>query len=165
MDNDLQLEMVKFREVLNTNLYGVLSFIQAAQVLDWDTKIVGISSTSTIVPNCKNLGYLVSKLSINNIFKLLSMVDKNRCYKIVILGPTNTNLNHALPPQHGLQKKIFDFLSLSSAEAATRLVNFIDSNARVSYPTHLTRIFYSFLKVLLIIKPGFYYKPYNQRGK
>lgn len=112
IDNSQQLEINQFKEVLNTNLYGNLNFIHAAQMLGWSATIVGISSTSTIVSNTNNLGYLVSKVSINNIFKYLSMVDKKRCYKVVILGPVVTNLNHALPSQLGLQKIIFDFLSL-----------------------------------------------------
>lgn len=163
IDNNAQLEMDKFKDVFDTNLYGVLNFIRSAQKLEWEAKIVGISSTSTIVPNHQNLGYYISKVSINKIFKLLTLVDKKRIYKVVILGPTDTNLNHLLPTQQGLQKIIFDFLTLSTKEAAGRATLFIDSKARVLYPTFKTTIFYFILKALLICMPRLYYKPHQKK--
>jgi NAD(P)-dependent dehydrogenase (short-subunit alcohol dehydrogenase family) len=162
-DNDPALDMNTFKEVFNINLYGTLSFVRAAQTLNWAATLVGISSTTTIVPNSKNLGYLVSKSSIRDLFKLLSKVDTKRRYKVVILGPVTTNLNSTLPPQQGLQKKVFAALSISPAKAAERCIRFIESTARISYPPLETCLFYSALKVAVLVKPSFYYKPYRNK--
>jgi NAD(P)-dependent dehydrogenase (short-subunit alcohol dehydrogenase family) len=157
-ENDLNLEV--FNEVMQTNLYGVLTFVESIQKLSLkNRKLVVISSTSTLVPNSKSLGYYASKLVLDRMFRLFAKTDKENCYQIVVLGPVETNLNRTLSEQTGIQKKIFSFLSETSEGAALRCSKFIKTSALVLPPPISTRIFYLLLRVLLIFLPGFYYKP------
>jgi NAD(P)-dependent dehydrogenase (short-subunit alcohol dehydrogenase family) len=159
IDNDQYLNTEVMRDVLETNLFGTLCFVENIQRLRWHGKtIVAISSTSTIVPNSKNMGYYVSKLSLNKLFALFSLSDPANEYKVVVLGPVETRLNRQLPALEGLQAKIFDWLSQSPARAASRCIAFIDSSRRVLLAPMMTQAFYMALKVAVSVFPGFYYK-------
>lgn len=165
VDNADKLDLSVFNKVLSIDLNGVLTFVQAIQALGWKGKsIVGISSTSTLVPNSKNLAYYVSKLSMNKLFKIFSRCDQANSYKVVILGPVHTLLNRNLPAPEGIQAKIFNFLSQQPEEAAARCARFAESSCRVQFPPLPTLAFYALLRALLIVKPGFYYKPYQVKG-
>nr|MDH4467805.1 SDR family NAD(P)-dependent oxidoreductase [Bacteriovoracaceae bacterium] len=118
IDNIEHLDVNQFKKVLETNLYGSLNFIQGLQLKKIkNVTVLTISSTSILVPNSASLGYYISKFAIINLCRLLQFCDRDNSYKTVVLGPTNTNLNKSLPPMEGLQAKIFNYLSLTSASA------------------------------------------------
>jgi 3-oxoacyl-[acyl-carrier protein] reductase len=158
VDYDSRFDFGRFKSVLDVNLAGVLTFVHCIHRMDKPTTIVGISSTSTIVPNSSNLGYYVSKLSLNALFRLFAMSDRKNRYKVVMLGPVHTLLNRNLPAQTGVQKSIFEFLSLEPASAARRCARFVESRSRVLHPPLLTAAFYWALKVALVFVPSLYYR-------
>lgn len=162
MDHEGRLDLACFRKVMRTNLAGTLTFVEAIQKNHLQGRtIVGVSSTSVIVPNSRNLGYYISKLAIRDVFRLLSRTDRANAYKVLVLGPIHTALNRNLPRPEGLQGRIFDFLSEDPADEAVRCAKFISSPKRVLHPPFKTRVFYFLLKTLLKVYPGFYYQPYR----
>jgi short-subunit dehydrogenase len=159
VDNESHFDFGEFKRVWEVNLSGVLTFIDCVQRRGVKgTTIVGISSTSTIVPNSRNLGYYASKLSIRALFRLFSLSDRANRYKVVVLGPVHTMLNRNLPKPSGLQGVIFDRLSLQPGDAARRCAKFIGSRRRVLYPPALTSAFYAALRAMLIFVPSLYYR-------
>jgi len=159
VDYDTRFDFDRFKQVWDINLGGMLTFIHCIHRMSKKpTTIVGISSTSTIVPNSSNLGYYASKLSLNALFRLFAMTDRTNRYKVVVLGPVHTLLNRNLPKATGMQKTIFDFLSLEPSSAARRCARFIESRSRVLKPTLLTAAFYFALRIVLIFVPSLYYR-------
>ena len=165
VDNAAGIKIDVFRKVFDINLYGVLNFIHAFQSLSLKkAAVLAISSSSTIVPNSNHLGYYVSKISLNGVFKLLNRADPDNDYKLVLLGPTLTNLNRSAPEMKGIQKAIFYSLSLEAEEVALKIRRFAKTSELILHPSWRARIFYNLLSFTLKIFPGMYYKPYQKTG-
>lgn len=165
VDNAAGINIDVFRRVLDINLYGVLNFVQAFQSLSLKkAAVLAISSSSTIVPNSNHVGYYISKMSLNGIFKLLNRADPENNYKLVLLGPTVTNLNRSAPEMRGIQKFIFSALSLEAEEVALKIKQFTKASASILHPSWRARVFYNLLSLVLKFLPGIYYKPYQKAG-
>jgi NAD(P)-dependent dehydrogenase (short-subunit alcohol dehydrogenase family) len=165
IDNLAFLSLPRFEQVLQVNLLGTLTFVGAIQKLGWrGKKVVAISSTSTIVPNAKSLGYYISKLSLEHLFPLFTRLDAENDYRTVLLGPMESRLNRDLEPLTGLQSKVFAALTETSDQVAVRCAKFVDSRSRRLKPPLKTRAFYFLLKWVVFFWPTFYYKPYPARA-
>ena len=160
VDFEKTLDIEKFKLVLDTNLYGALSFVSAAQNLGLSKKrFAFISTTSVYVPNKGCLGYYVSKLALTKIRKLLQFGDTSNAYQVVILGPTLTNLNRNLPPLQGFAGKLFQALSQTPRYEAERILDFCSSQRKTLRPPLKTYLFYMLLRAVVFVFPGIYYKP------
>lgn len=156
-DNYEGLDFDTFREVMSTNLYGVLSFAGALHDLGLKGKtLAAISSTSNIVPNPAHIGYYLSKAGLHESFKLLRRRDTHNEYKTVVLGPVHTNIMAGYPGPQGAQKKIFDALAVSSEQTAEAVAHFFEGKRfTLLYPLKAWA-FYEAVKLLLSVFPNLY---------
>ena len=97
IDNDETFDLALYREVIETNLFGVLNFVgpltrvPAAGV---DRHVVAISSVVTLAGNPYGLGYQTSKQALTTCFDVWSQMyaGTDLVFKQVILGPVATSI-------------------------------------------------------------------------
>jgi uncharacterized oxidoreductase len=97
LDNDEAFDLPLYREVIDTNLFGVLNFIApltevpAANV---ERHVLAISSMVTYAGNPYGLGYQTSKQALTTCFDVWSNMYKGTdlVFKQVILGPVQTSI-------------------------------------------------------------------------
>lgn len=96
MDNDETFDLPLYREVLETNLYGVLNFIGPLTALppSGERHVVAISSMVTYAGNPYGLGYQTSKQALTRCFDVWSSMYEGTdlVFKQVILGPVQTSM-------------------------------------------------------------------------
>jgi len=97
VDNDESFQLATYREVIDTNLYGVLNFVQALTQLPVDhvrRHLIAISSMASYVGNPYGLGYYTSKKALSACFdvwaKMYSGTDL--IFQQVMLGPVRTEI-------------------------------------------------------------------------
>ncbi len=103
-DNDEAFDLTLYREVMETNLYGVLNFIGPLTRLSptgSPRHIVAISSMVAYAGNPYALGYQVSKRALTSCFDVWSRMytGTDLVFKQVVLGPVPTamtNMDHQL---------------------------------------------------------------------
>jgi NAD(P)-dependent dehydrogenase (short-subunit alcohol dehydrogenase family) len=167
VDHAHALDLIRFDQVMRTNLSGTLTFVSGVQNYRLEgRKVVGISSVATIVPSSKNLGYYVSKLAIRRLFELFSRSDPGNHYQVLLLGPIATRMTRDLSRPAGLAGKIFDYFAERPEDEAIRAAKFISSRGRVLHAPAMTRAFYFLVKIVLSFVPRFYYQPHEpvERG-
>lgn len=156
-DNFDGLDYDTFREVMNTNLFGVLSFAGAIHDLGLRGKtLAAVSSTSNIVPNPAHVGYYLSKSALHESFKLLRRRDPGNRYKSIVLGPVHTNIMAGYPGPQGVQKKIFDTLAVSSEETAEVAARFFAGPGDTLLYPKKAWAFYEMVSFLLTFFPRLY---------
>ena len=159
-DAEAAFALEPFERVMRTNLSGALSFVQGVQRRGLTGRtLVGISSTSTIVPSSSSLGYYISKLALNETFALFRRNDPANDYRIVVLGPTATRLNRNLTPPAGLQGRLFAALTVPAEAEAARIARFVHGVHRKLGPPLKTRLFYGLVRLAVCFVPGLYYRP------
>jgi NAD(P)-dependent dehydrogenase (short-subunit alcohol dehydrogenase family) len=96
LDNDDTFDLSRYREVVETNLYGVLNFIGPLTALPVSAPrhVVAISSMITYVGNPYGLGYQTSKRALTTCFDVWARMYEGTdlVFKQVILGPVRTSM-------------------------------------------------------------------------
>jgi uncharacterized oxidoreductase len=97
LDNDEAFDVPLYRDVIDTNLYGVLNFIGPLTHLPAvhvERHIVAISSMVTYAGNPYGLGYQTSKQALTTCFDVWSNMytGTDLVFKQVILGPVHTSI-------------------------------------------------------------------------
>jgi NAD(P)-dependent dehydrogenase (short-subunit alcohol dehydrogenase family) len=97
MDNDEAFDLPAYREVVETNLYGVLNFVAPLIQLpptEIERHVVAISSMVTYAGNPYALGYQASKRALTTSFDVWSQMyaRTDLVFKQVILGPVPTSI-------------------------------------------------------------------------
>jgi NAD(P)-dependent dehydrogenase (short-subunit alcohol dehydrogenase family) len=97
LDNDEAFDLPLYREVIDTNLFGVLNFIAPltqAPAADVERHVVAISSMVTYAGNPYGLGYQTSKRALTTCFDVWSNMytGTDLVFKQVILGPVETSI-------------------------------------------------------------------------
>ncbi len=156
-DNVGRFDFATFQRVMDVDLMGALTFVGAAADLSLRNRtFVALSSTSNIVPNPGHIGYYLAKKGLYDAFGLLRKTNPDNEYKVAVLGPVHSNIMRDSPPLDGLKKKIFDFLAVSSEEAAAAMVAFAKSRRRaLNYPLAAVA-FYHFVRFVLFFMPTLY---------
>ncbi|HEY5958274.1 MAG TPA: SDR family oxidoreductase [Polyangiaceae bacterium] len=94
IDNDESFELTPYREVLETNLYGVLNFIQPLTRLasGGERHVVAISSMVVYAGNPYAVGYTTSKKALTACFDVWSRMyaGTDLVFQQVMLGPVQT---------------------------------------------------------------------------
>src|SRR5204862_6308826 len=119
LDNDETFDLSLYREVVETNLYGVLNFIAPLTALPASVErhVVAINSMVTYAGNPYGLGYQTSKQALTTCFDVWSRMYKGTdlVFKQVMLGPVRTSI-------YTMDKKLPRWMcrikSLSSASLA-----------------------------------------------
>jgi NAD(P)-dependent dehydrogenase (short-subunit alcohol dehydrogenase family) len=97
LDNDEPFDLSSFREVLDTNLYGVLNFIAPLTRLPpagVPRHLVAVSSMVSLAGNAYALGYQISKQALTTCFDVWSQMyaGTDLVFKQVLLGPVQTSI-------------------------------------------------------------------------
>jgi NAD(P)-dependent dehydrogenase (short-subunit alcohol dehydrogenase family) len=95
IDNDDCFQLASYREVIDTNLYGVLNFVQPlTQLPSGHTQrhLVAISSMANYVGNPYGLGYYTSKKALTACFEVWAKMyaGTDLVFQQVMLGPVRT---------------------------------------------------------------------------
>jgi NAD(P)-dependent dehydrogenase (short-subunit alcohol dehydrogenase family) len=140
IDNDTAFELDSFQAVMDTNLYGVLNFIQPLTRLAagrTPRHVVAVSSMAAYVGNPYGLGYHASKRALTACFDVWSKmyVGTDLVFQQVMLGPVHTpifTMADRLPPWMVRIKALF---SVSSEAAARAVAGFAEGRAKkLFYP-------------------------------
>ncbi len=99
VDNDETFQLSEYREVLDTNLYGVLNFVHALTLLPARhaaRHVVAVSSMANYVGNPYGLGYHTSKRALTACFDAWSRMysGTDLVFQQVMLGPVETAILH-----------------------------------------------------------------------
>lgn len=156
-DNLHHFEYANFSKVMNTNLYGVLTFVSAIQRLGLDSRTIAtISSVTNIIPNPAHVGYHVSKWALKRSFELLAQKDSENSYKTVVLGPVRTKIQSHYPAAVGMQKLVLDRLIVDADESAQACATFFSTSKQTLHYPLASSMFYSFMSGLLLLFPFLY---------
>jgi NAD(P)-dependent dehydrogenase (short-subunit alcohol dehydrogenase family) len=95
VDNDESFQLSPYREVVDTNLYGVLNFVGPLTQLPAGPvprHVIAISSMSNYVGNPYGLGYYTSKKALTACFEVWSKMyaGTDLAFQLVMLGPVRT---------------------------------------------------------------------------
>jgi NAD(P)-dependent dehydrogenase (short-subunit alcohol dehydrogenase family) len=95
VDNDEAFQLSPYREVIDTNLYGVLNFVEPLTQLPAGPvrrHVVAISSMATYAGNPYGLGYYTSKKALTACFEVWSKMyaRTDLVFQQVMLGPVRT---------------------------------------------------------------------------
>jgi len=126
LDNDERFDLPLYREVVETNLYGVLNFIAPLTALPASAErhVVAISSMVTYAGNPYGLGYQTSKRALTTCFDVWSRMYERTdlVFQQVILGPVQTSIYTMEDKLPGWMSRIRR-LSSASLESTVRAVS------------------------------------------
>jgi NAD(P)-dependent dehydrogenase (short-subunit alcohol dehydrogenase family) len=97
LDNDEAFDLSSYREVIDTNLFGVLNFVApltGVPAANIQRHVVAISSMVAYAGNPYGLGYQTSKQALTTCFDVWSNMytGTDLVFKQVILGPVPTSI-------------------------------------------------------------------------
>jgi NAD(P)-dependent dehydrogenase (short-subunit alcohol dehydrogenase family) len=97
IDNDQAFELATYREVIETNLYGALNFVEPLTCLPSSPSprhVIAISSMAAYVGNPYGLGYHTSKRALSACFDVWGKMYEGTdlVFQQVILGPVPTGI-------------------------------------------------------------------------
>jgi dehydrogenase/reductase SDR family member 7B len=128
VDNDQAFQLPLYREVVETNLYGVLNFVQPLTELPSvhvGRHVVAISSMASYVGNPYGLGYYTSKKALTACFEVWANMyaGTDLVFQQVMLGPVRTaiyTMADKFPAWMGWIKNLFSASLDGTVRAVTR---------------------------------------------
>ena len=128
VDNDESFELSSYRAVVDTNLYGVLNFVQPLTRLgpsSGQRHLVAISSMANYIGNPYALGYHTSKRALSSCFEVWSRMyaGTDLVFQRVMLGPAETaiyTMHDRFPPWMVWLKHRFSASLEGTAQAICR---------------------------------------------
>jgi NAD(P)-dependent dehydrogenase (short-subunit alcohol dehydrogenase family) len=129
IDNDESFDLAAFREVLDTNLHGILNFVEPLTRLAPGAAVrhvIAISSMASYVGNPYGLGYQASKRALTRCFDVWSNMYRGTdlAFQQVMLGPVRTtmyNMAQRFPAWMAWGKNAFAVSAEKTARAIARL--------------------------------------------
>ena len=161
LDNDEAFDLPLYREVIDTNLYGVLNFIRpltALPAVRAERHVVAIGSMVTYAGNPYGLGYQTSKQALTTCFDVWSNMYRGTdlVFKQVILGPVHTSIHTMNDNLPGWMLRIRSFSSASLESTVRAISSFARSRRkRMIYPRRALAGFLG-LRLLRWLVPGFF---------
>jgi NAD(P)-dependent dehydrogenase (short-subunit alcohol dehydrogenase family) len=160
LDNDATFDLPLYREVMETNLFGVLNFVGPLTRLSppgVQRHVVAISSMVTYAGNPHGLGYQTSKQALSACFDVWSnMYDgTDLVFKQVVLGPVPTSMYEMRDKLPGWMFRVKDLAS-ASLDSTVRAISEFAATRRKKL-IHPWRAFAVFGAVRLTraLVPGF----------
>jgi NAD(P)-dependent dehydrogenase (short-subunit alcohol dehydrogenase family) len=147
VDNDDTFDLATYREVVETNLYGVLNFIAPLTRLTGPSvarHLVAISSMVTYAANPYGLGYRTSKRALSDCFTIWSRMyaGTDLVFKQVLLGPVRTSMFTMTEQLPGWVERGRAALSASVDGAARAIARFaVDRRPTLIYPARAFPVF------------------------
>lgn len=160
LDNDATFDLPAYREVIETNLYGVLNFIgpltqlPATQV---DRHVVAISSMVSQAGNPYALGYQTSKNALTTCFDVWSQMyaGTDLVFKQVVLGPVRTSIYTMEAALPRWMVRIKGLLSASLSGTVRAISRFARTRKKkLVYPRRASVVF-SAIRFARSVAPGF----------
>jgi len=161
IDNDESFDTSSYRAVLDTNLYGVLNFVQPLTRLGAGTgsrHVVAISSMAKYVGNPYGLGYHTSKQALTTCFAVWSRMyaGSDLVFQRVMLGPVQTaiyTMHERFPAWMVWLKRVFS----GSLEGTARAIfRFADTRKRrLFYPLQAVPLYLG-MWICQSCVPGFF---------
>jgi NAD(P)-dependent dehydrogenase (short-subunit alcohol dehydrogenase family) len=161
VDNDKSFELAPYREVIDTNLYGVLNFVGPLTQLSTgpvECHIVAISSMVNYAGSPYGIGYTTSKKALTACFEVWSRMyaGTNLVFQQVMLGPVPTaiyTLAEDLPAWMGWIKNLFSASPDRTARAISRFA--LTRKKKLFYPLRALPLFRA-VQLGQSLIPGFF---------
>jgi len=140
VDNDEVFELPPYRDVMDTNLFGVLNFIAPLTRLPAagvERHIVAVSSVVTYAGNPYALGYQTSKQALTRCFDVWANMyaGTDLVFKQVILGPVRTSMYTMDDRLPGWILRIKRLASTSLDDAVRAIASFAQNRKKkVTHP-------------------------------
>ncbi len=171
LDNDESFDLSSYKSVIETNLYGVLNFIQPLTHLaagQAPRHLVAISSMANYVGNPYGLGYTTSKQALTTCFEVWSEMysGTDLVFQRVMLGPVQGTaiytMHERLPPWIVRVKQAFS----ASLDGTARVVARFAATRRkqLFYPLRALPL-YLCLWLCQALVPGFFQGRKTLAGK
>lgn len=160
LDNDEALDLPLYREVMETNLYGVLNFVAPliqSPGSGGERHVVAISSLATQAGNPYALGYQTSKKALTACFEVWSdmYARTDLVFKQVLLGPVQTSIYTMDDQLPRWTVRIKAWSSASLNDTVRAVANFAETRrAKLIYPWRAFATFGA-LRVARRVVPGF----------
>lgn len=161
VDNDASFDLDAYRDVIDTNLYGVLHFVAPVSELARGPKthhVIAVSSMAAHVGNPYALGYHTSKLALSGCFRAWSRMyaGTHLVFQQVLLGPVPTgmySMADRLPSWMGWFRDSFSGSLEGSVRAITRFAE--SRRATLVHPWRAVPLFLT-MRVGQALVPGFF---------
>jgi NAD(P)-dependent dehydrogenase (short-subunit alcohol dehydrogenase family) len=161
VDNDESFQLSTYREVIDTNLYGVLNFVEPLTQLPAgpvQRHVVAISSMASYAGNPYGLGYYTSKKTLTACFEVWSKMyaGTDLVFQQVMLGPVRTGIYtmaDKFPAWMGWIKNLFSASLDGTVRAVSRFA--LTRNKKLIYPLRAFPLFGA-MRLGQRFVPGFY---------
>ena len=161
VDNDESFHLSLYREVIDTNLYGVLNFVQPLTQLPacpGERHVVALSSLANYAGNPYGLGYRSSKKAVTACFEVWSKMyaGTDLVFQQVMLGPVPTamfTMADKLPTWMVWIRNRFSASLEGTARAVSRFA--LTRNQKLFYPLPAVPLFFA-LRLGQSLIPGFF---------
>lgn len=170
VDNDETFELARYRSVLETNLFGVLNFVQPLTELktrNAPCHLVAIGSMARYVGNPYGLGYTTSKQALSECFDAWSRMyaGTHLVFQQVMLGPVHTpiyTMASDFPAWMVWLKRVFSGSSPGIARAIARFAR--TSRSRLFHPWQAVPLYLGMWLCRTLI-PGFFRGRKTRNGR
>lgn len=161
VDNDESFQLSLYREVIATNLYGVLNFVGPLTQLPAglvERHVVAISSMANYAGNPYGLGYYTSKKALTACFEVWSKMyaGTDLVFQQVILGPVRTaiyTMADKFPAWMVWIKNLFSASLDGTVRAVSRFA--LTRNKKLIFPAQAL-LLYSAVRLGQCLVPGFF---------
>jgi NAD(P)-dependent dehydrogenase (short-subunit alcohol dehydrogenase family) len=169
-DNDESFQLSLYREVIDTNLYGVLNFVEPLTQLPAcpvERHVVAISSMASYAGNPYGLGYYTSKKALTACFEVWSEMyaGTDLAFQQVMLGPVRTaiyTMADKFPAWMVWIKNLFSASLDGTARAVSRFA--LTRNRKLIYPLRAL-LLYGAIRLGQCLIPGFFHGRKTLDGK
>jgi gluconate 5-dehydrogenase len=161
IDNDALFDVSAYREVLDTNLFGVLGFVEPLTRIVAQPKpihVVAIGSTARYVGNPYGLGYHTSKQALSSCFDTLARMyaGGDLIFQQVVLGPVQTPMYTMSAQFPSWMARVRDAFAVSPEAAAEAIARFATTRqSRLYYPLRALPL-YGGMWLARSVIPGFF---------
>ena len=161
VDNDESFDLSLFREVIDTNLYGVLNFVGPLTQISvgrMERHVVAISSMASYAGNPYGLGYTMSKKALTACFEVWSKMyaGTDLVFQQVMLGPVRTGIDTMADKFPGWMVWIKNLFSASADGTARSVSRFaLTRRKKLFFPLWALPLFLAMALGQRLI-PGFY---------
>jgi NAD(P)-dependent dehydrogenase (short-subunit alcohol dehydrogenase family) len=170
VDNDESFQLGTFREVMDTNLDGVLSFVAPLTELPPGPSprhIVAISSMVNYAGSPYGLGYLSSKKALTTCFEVWSRMyaTTDLVFQQVMLGPVPTAIHTLAEHLPAWMRFIKDVFSVFPDRAARAIATFARTRRRKLFLPRRARPLFMAIALGQRLVPGFFQGRKTLAGK
>jgi NAD(P)-dependent dehydrogenase (short-subunit alcohol dehydrogenase family) len=170
VDNDESFQLFAYREVIDTNLYGVLNFVGPLTQLPpcpGERHIVAVSSLANYAGNPYGLGYYTGKKALTACFEVWSKMyaGTDLVFQQVMLGPVGTaiyTMADKFPAWMVWIKSLFSASLDGTARAVSRLA--LTRKRKLIYPLRAIPL-YGAMRLGQGLIPGFFQGRKTRDGK